>query len=82
VWWTFSQFDWIKSGRVLLRRRGVFFVCTKPIRIFSASPHQWNILCKVLGGKVVLKRLIDVRWSAHADAVALLIVATMKSNLL
>ena len=72
MWWTFSQFDWIKSGRVLLRRRGVFFVCTKPIRIFSASPHRWNILCKALGGKVVLKRLIDARWSAHADAVSAL----------
>ncbi|KZS01944.1 putative Zinc finger MYM-type protein, partial [Daphnia magna] len=36
---------------------------------FSASPHRWNILFKALGGKVVIKRLIDVRWSAHADAV-------------
>ncbi|XP_045032110.1 uncharacterized protein LOC123474242 [Daphnia magna] len=37
-----------------------------------ASPHRWNILFKALGGKVVLKRLIDVRCSANADAVSAL----------
>ena len=54
---------------MLFRRRGVFFVRKKPVLIFPASSHRWNILLKALEDKVVLKRLIDVRWSAHVDAV-------------
>jgi hypothetical protein len=47
-----------------------YFLFVKNLYLcFPASPHRWNILLEALGDKVVLKRLIDVRWSAHADAV-------------
>ena len=35
---------------------------------FAASTHLCYLLKKVLGGKLIFKRLIDVRCSAHADA--------------
>ena len=35
---------------------------------FSASTHRWHILTSKLGNILIVKRLIDKRWSAHADA--------------
>jgi uncharacterized membrane protein YecN with MAPEG domain len=49
-----------------------YFLFVQNLYVFFSASHRCNILCKALGGKLVLKRLIDVRWSAHADAVSAL----------
>jgi hypothetical protein len=36
---------------------------------FAVSTHRWTVLTTALGPRLVVKRLIDTRWSARRDAV-------------
>lgn len=50
---------------------GHFFgIIQRLYTFFAASPHRWGLLTSRLQPKnlVVVKRLIDTRWSAHKDA--------------
>jgi len=54
----------------------VFFDFVQALYVFfSASTHRWSLLTNELKPRelMVVKRLSDTRWSAHADAVAALI---------
>ena len=45
-----------------------FFGCVERLFVFfSSSTHRWNVLTSVTGQSV--KRIIETRWSARADAV-------------
>ncbi|KZS03088.1 Uncharacterized protein APZ42_034273, partial [Daphnia magna] len=77
LWGTLSQDDidyWIKNGpeksESCLEATRFFGIVQQLFSVFSGSTHRWSVLIKNIGPKkIVVKRLLDTRWSARADAV-------------
>jgi len=61
----------VKAAESCTQTVSFFGIIQKLYTFFSGSTHRWDVLLTRLRPKnlKVVKRLIDTRWSAHADAV-------------